>query len=181
MDDHQNPQAKWDNMRKNIEKQTKELPPKERFAVNDLIFQKARKIMQLQSLSLIYDEYGNQLYEKTSDINNYITLKKSGSTFLMYQDDSKLVETKSKNDENNSDFISYGQIEDIHKDNVKYDLDIDSDFKEYNADRLYLKQERKERKNRIYNDGINGIRNYVDKEAKKDLVKINPSLVTMKI
>ena len=71
---------------------------KTKSSFNDAVFKKTSEIMNEQSLSLIYDEYGNQLYEKTSDVQNFISCKKTGSSFLLVRDDNKLIETKTKND-----------------------------------------------------------------------------------
>lgn len=166
-------QREWQNIRSQVDKILKPLQPKERFAINDKIVKSATDIMSKQSLSLIYDEYGNQLYEKTSDVKNYITCDRTGYTFLLRRDDSKLIETKSKNDDFNTDFISYDSIEDINKNSVKYDMDIDTDFKEQNDRSLYIIQEQQRRKEKIFNDGIQKIKSYINKDGQNDFKKIN--------
>ena len=173
-----NGQQKWQNIRSQLGKSMKDLQPREQFAINDLIVKKAEQIMQKQSLSLIYDEYGNQLYEKTSDIKNYISCKKTGASFILYKDDTRLIETKNQNDEFNTDFISYDSIDDIHKNEVKWEMDIDTDFKENNDNRLYIVHEQEKRKERIFNDGINEIINYINFDGKKDFNKINKDFIT---
>ena len=64
-------------------------------------------ILTEKSLSLIYDKYGQQLYEKTPNVMNYLQCKKSGFQTIILKDDSKLVPTKNKNDKFNTDFINY--------------------------------------------------------------------------
>ena len=169
---------KWQDIRSQLSKNMKDLQPKEQFQINDLIMNKAQNIMQQASLSLIYDEYGNQLYEKTSDVQNYISCKKTGNTFLLYRDESKLIETKTKNDKSNTDFIAYDAIQDVHQDSVKWNMDIDSDFQEYNNKNLYIVQERNERKQKVFNDGIEAIKNYINIDGKKDFNKINKNFIT---
>ena len=120
-----------------------------------------------------FDEYGNQLYEKTSDVQNYISLDKTGDTFLLRKDDSKLIETKTKNDELNTDFISYDSIVDISRDDVKYNMDIDTDFKELNDKNMYMIQEKTNRKEKVFNDGIQEIKDYINTEGQKDFKKVN--------
>lgn len=166
-------QQEWQRIRKQIGEVLKPLQPRERFAINDKIVKASQSIMSKKSLSLIYDEYGNQLYEKTSDIKNYITCDRTGYTFLLRKDDSKLIETKTKNDEFNTDFISYDSIEDINKNSVKYDMDIDTDFKEYNDRNLYIVQEQQQRKEKIFSDGIQEIKSYINKDGQDDFKKIN--------
>ena len=61
-------QREWQSIRSQLDNKTKDLSAKEKFAINDLIYNRAKQIMEIKSLSLIYDEYGNQIYEKTSDI-----------------------------------------------------------------------------------------------------------------
>lgn len=169
-------QKRWLDIKSQLEKATKNLIPKNRFAINDKIEKKAEQIMTQKSLSLIYDEYGNQLYEKTSDVQNFISCKKTGSSFLLVRDDNKLIETKTKNDEFNTDFISYDSLEDIHKDSVKFDMDIDTGFKQYN-DYLYLSQERNERKEAVINQGIDEIKDYINKTGRKELNKIDNTFI----
>lgn len=168
---------KWQNIRSQLSKNIKDLQPKEQFQINNLIMSKAQDIMKQASLSLIYDEYGNQLYEKTSDVQNYISCKKTGNTFLLYKDESKLIKTKNKNDDFNTDFIAYDAIQDIHKDDVKWNMDIDSNFQEYNNKNLYIVQEQNERKERIFNDGIEEIKDYINITGKNDFNKINKNLI----
>lgn len=165
-------QNEWQNVRSQISRTLKPLQPKERFAINDIIVKKAKNIMNKKSLSLIYDEYGNQLYEKTSDIQNYISCNKTGDTFLLSRDDSKLIKTKVQNDEFNTDFISYDSIEDIDKDYVKYDMDIDTDFKQNNDNSLYMVQKQDERKEKIFNDGIQEIKKYINTDGQKEFIKV---------
>lgn len=166
-------QQEWNKVRSQISKNLNPLQPKDRFAINDVIMKKAENIMKKQSLSLIYDEYGNQLYEKTSDVQNYISLDKTGDTFLLRKDDSKLIETKTKNDELNTDFISYDSIVDISRDDVKYNMDIDTDFKELNDKNMYMIQEKTNRKEKVFNDGIQEIKDYINTEGQKDFKKVN--------
>lgn len=170
-------QKKWQSIRSQLDKATKDIEPKKRFAINDMIMKKTQDIMIKKSLSLIYDEYGNQIYEKNSDIQNYITCKKTGGTFLLVKDDSKLIETKTKNDEFNTDFIQYDSLPDVHEDIVKYDMDIDTGFKKHN-DYLYLKQERDKRKELVVEQGINEIITYINFTGRKELNKISEDFIT---
>ena len=165
-------QKRWLDIKSQLDKATKDLIPKNRFEINNKIIKKAEKIMTKKSLSLIYDEYGNQIYEKTSDVQNFISCKKTGSTFLLVKDDSKLIETQTTNDEFNTDFISYDSIKGVHEDAVKFDMDIDTGFKKHN-DYLYLKQEKDERKEFVINQGIDEIKDYINRTGRKELNKID--------
>ena len=166
-------QKEWEKIRSQMSNSLKPLQPKERFEINNIVINKAKEIMQKQSLSLIYDEYGNQIYDKTSDIQNYITCDKTGYTFLLRTDDSKLIETNTQNDEFNTDFIPYDSIQDINKEEVKYNMDIDTDFKQQNDKNVYMVQEKNERKERVFNDGIKEIKNYINKEGQQEFQKVN--------
>ena len=170
-------QKKWQSIRSQLDKATKDIEPKKRFAINDMIMKKTQDIMIKKSLSLIYDEYGNQIYEKNSDIQNYITCKKTGGTFLLVKDDSKLIETKTKNDEFNTDFIQYDSLSEINQDVVKYNMDIDTVFKNYN-DYLYLKQERDKRKELVIEQGINEVVDYINLIGRKKINQISEEFIT---
>lgn len=170
-------QKRWQDIKSQLDKATKDIEPKQRFAINDKIMKKTQEIMTKKSLSLIYDEYGNQIYEKSSDIQNYITCKKTGSTFLLLKDDSKLIETQTQNDEFNTDFIKYDALPEVYKDMVKYDMDIDTGFKQHN-DYLYLVQERDKRKELVMEQGINEVLDYVNVTGRKELNKISDKFTT---
>lgn len=171
-------QKRWQDIRSQLDKATKDLIPKNRFKINDIIMKKAQTIMTKKSLSLIYDDYGNQIYEKTSDIQNFISCKKTGSTFIIIKDDNKLIETQNKNDEFNTDFISYDSLEEVHKDNVKFDMNIDENtgFKK-STDYLYLKQEKDKRKNDVISQGIDEIKDYINITGRKELNKIDINFI----
>ena len=117
------------------------------YFVNDKIFQKTSSILTEKSLSLIYDKYGQQLYEKTPNVMNYLQCKKSGFQTIILKDDSKLVPTKNKNDKFNTDFINYNSLEmnkkevdegvvSFAKDKIKnfiIDTDLDADCDDVGA------------------------------------------------
>lgn len=169
-------QTRWLKIKSQLDQATKDLIPKNRFAINDKIMKRAEKIMTKKSLSLIYDEYGNQIYEKTSDIQNFISCKKTGGTFLLLRDDNKLIETQTSNDEFNTDFIAYDSIKGIHEENVKFDMDIDTGFKKHN-DYLYLTQQKEKRKEEVINQGIDEILLYINIIGRKELNKIDSNFV----
>ena len=56
-------------------------------------------------------------------------------------------------------------------------MDIDSDFQEYNNKNLYIVQERNERKQKVFNDGIEQIKQYINIEGIKDFNKINKNFI----
>ena len=162
----------WQSIRSQLSKGMKNLPSKNKFAINNKILDYSEKVLQNNSLSLIYDEYGNQLYEKTSDVQNYLSCKKTGDTFLIQKDDSKLIKTKIKDDTHNTDFIPYDSIKGIHEENVKNDMDIDSHFKEQN-DYLYISEEQNNRKEKILENSIKRIKNYINTEGAIEFNKID--------
>lgn len=156
----------WDSTRLKLGKMTKNLPIKERSQINDAVFKKGQAIMKSKALSLIYDKYGNQIYEKTSDLTNVFNLKKSGTDTIITKNDKKLIETQSKNDENNSDFIPYGSIQGVEREDVKYDAFTESHFKPHN-EYLFIEQEKKQLKDDVFNEGINELNDYVNTEVVK--------------
>lgn len=156
----------WDSTRLKLSKMIKNLPIKERSQINDSVFKKGQAIMKSKALSLVYDKYGNQIYEKTSDLTNVFNLKKSGTDTIITKNDKKLIETQSKNDENNSDFIPYGSIQGVEMDNVKYDAFTESHFKPQN-EYLFVEQEKKQLKEDVFNEGINELNDYVNTEVVK--------------
>ena len=62
---------KWQDIRSQLSKGMKDLPAKSRFEINNKILDYAETTLRNNSLSLLFDEYGNQFYEKTSDVQNY--------------------------------------------------------------------------------------------------------------
>ena len=169
---------KWQDIRSQLSKGMKDLPAKSRFEINNRILDYSEKVLQSNSLSLIYDEYGNQLYEKTSDVQNYLSCKKTGDTFLIQKDDSKLVKTKIKDDAYNTDFIPYDSIKGIHEDIVKYDMDVDTYFKQQN-DYLYISEEQNNRKEKILDKSIDQIKTYVNTKGQFEFSKIDKNFNTV--
>ena len=169
---------KWQDIRSQLSKGMKDLPAKSRFEINNKILDYSQKVLQSNSLSLIYDEYGNQLYEKTSDVQNYLSCKKTGDTFLIQKDDSKLVKTKVKDDAHNTDFIPYDTIKGIHEDTVKNDMDIDFYFKQQN-DYLYISEEQNNRKEKILEESIDQIKTYINTSGQFEFSKIDKNFNTI--
>ena len=169
---------KWQDIRSQLSKSMKNLPAKSRFEINNKIMDYSEKVLQNSSLSLIYDDYGNQLYEKTSDVQKYLSCQKTGDTFLIQKDDSKLVKTKTKDDAHNTDFIPYDTIEGIHEDTVKHDMDIDSYFHQQN-DYLYISEEQNNRKEKILDESINSIKDYINTKGTTEFVKIDKNFNTI--
>ena len=62
---------------------------------------------------------------------------------------------------------------DTSKDDVKYNMDIDTDFKELNDKNMYMIQEKTNRKEKVFNDGIQEIKDYINTEGQKDFKKVN--------
>lgn len=162
----------WSKIRSQMNSQMKDLPAKSRFAINNKLLNYSEKVLENNSLSLIYDEYGNQLYEKTSDVMKYLSCKKTGDSFLIQKDDSKLIKTKIKNDAHNLDFIPYDSIKGIHENTVKYDMDIDSYFKQQN-DYLYISEEQNNRKEKILEQSIWQIKDYINTVGQFEFSKID--------
>ena len=169
---------KWQDIRSQLSKGMKDLPAKSRFEINNKLLDYSEKVLQNNSLSLIYDEYGNQLYEKTSDVQNYLSCKKTGDTFLIQKDDSKLVKTKTKDDAHNTDFIPYDSIKGIHEDTVKYDMDIDSYFQQQN-DYLYISEEQNNRKEKILDESVDMIKAYINTKGQLEFSKIDKNFNTI--
>ena len=169
---------KWQDIRSQLSKGMKDLPAKSRFEINNKILDYSETTLRNNSLSLIYDEYGNQLYEKTSDVQNYLSCKKTGDTFLIQKDDSKLVKTKVKDDTHNTDFIPYDTIQGIHEETVKNDMDIDTYFKQQN-DYLYISEEQNNRKEKILEESIDQIKVYINTSGQFEFSKIDKNFNTI--
>lgn len=165
----------WQNINRQISKMTKGLSVSKKSKINDKIFQKTNSILTEKSLSLIYDKYGEQLYEKTPNVINYLQCKKSGFQTIILKDDSKLVPTKNKNDKFNTDFINYNSLE-MNKKEVKKDLDINHDF-ESNNNYLYVTQEQEKRKNSVLTEGISEIKQWFNTLGQEEFYKIDSSFV----
>lgn len=163
----------WQKTQSKIGKILDKYSASEKSKMNDIIFKKTKEIMNEQSLSLIYDEYGNQLYEKTSDVNNYITCQKSGFSINLRKDDSKLIEYKIDGDKFNSDFIAYGSFPNLQKkQDLKDNLNVVSDLSGKN-DYLYKTQKQRVRKDDVIQDGINKIKNWFNTDCQKEFRKID--------
>ena len=165
----------WNNIKQQMDKMTRQYDANIRSEINDMFFKKTTEIMREQTLSLIYDSYGNQLYEKTSDIQNYIKVQKSGFLTSIIIDDSKLIETETGIDDYNTDFLNYGSFTNLEKENIKHDLHIRTDFNEQN-NYLYKVQEQKNRKEQTVKDGIDKIKIWFNSDGVKSIQQNSFSL-----
>lgn len=166
----------WQSINSQINNITKSFDAKTKSSINDALFKKTSQIMNEQSLSLIYDEYGTQLYEKTSDVHNYIHCQKSGFNTNLNIDDSKLIDINFSNDKYNTDFINYGSFPDIEKKDIKHNMDISTDFKEKN-NYLYKVQKQRTRKEDVIKDGINRVKVWFNTEGQNQFKKIKTDFV----
>jgi hypothetical protein len=162
----------WQKTQSSMGKILNKYSTSEKSKMNDIIFKKTKEIMSEQSFSLIYDEYGNQLYEKTSDVNNYIVCQKSGFGINLRKDDSKLIEIDTNTGNFKSDFIAYGSFPELNKQNLKDNLDVMSDLSGKN-DYLYKTQKQKVRKDDVIQEGINKIKNWFNTDCQKEFRKID--------
>lgn len=165
--------ALWDDMKNQLNYMTKNYSAKRRSDINDMIYKQAQKIMQIKSLSLIYDQYGNQLFEKTSTVQNYIQCKKNRFGLSLWQDDSKLIPVKQLNERFNTDFISYSSLENIELQDVKHNML--TGFEEKN-EYLYKAQNQKVIKEKVFNDGINELKLWFNTKGRNDLNKKSNNL-----
>lgn len=162
----------WQNMNGQIRKMTKNMPISIQSKINDMVYQKLSSIMQIESLSLVYGKNGEQLYEKTPDVMNYIVCQKSGLNTLISRDDSKLIATKNFHDKFNTDFINYGSLPNIEQLDVKYGMDIYSDF-ESNNTYLYKVQAQQQRKDEILQDGITQMKIWFNSIIQDEFLKLD--------
>ena len=160
----------WDKVKSQLSKLTKDLPAKKRSEINDLIYKQAQNVMEKKSLSLIYDQFGNQMYEKTSNVAQYISCKKNGFDLSITTDDSKLIRTENKDDKHNTDFIVYGNLENIEAQNVKHN--IQSGFEPAN-DYLYKKSLQEEVKKKVFNEGVSELKSWINTKGISDYNKKN--------
>lgn len=166
----------WQNINNQIKQMTKTLSVTSKSKINDKIFKKANEILTEKSLGLIYDKYGEQLYEKTPNVLNYLTCKKSGFQTIIMKDDSKLIPTKFKKDKFNTDFISYGSLPNIEQEDVKNNLNINNDFVS-NNNYLYKFREQEEKKYIALTEGIDEIKNWFNTFGQQEFQKIDSSFV----
>ena len=162
----------WAKIQSKFSKIIQKYSASEKSKINDIMFKKTEEIMNEQSLSLVYDKYGGQIYEKTVDVNNYIQCKKSGFGINITKDDSKLIETKTNNDEYNTDFINYDSYTNMNEKDMKENLLIMSDFTTKN-DYLYKIQEQKIRKENAIQEGIDKVKMWFNTDGQKQFRKID--------
>lgn len=162
----------WLEINNQIRLFTKSLSTSTKSKMNDAVFQQLSTIMKQESLSLVYGKYGEQLYEKTPNVMNYISVKKSGFNIFLNIDDSKLVETMNKNDKFNTDFISYGSLPNIEKQDVKYNMGLWTDFENSNS-YLYKIQEQKQRKSEVLKDGLNKMKIWFNSIGQEQFLKLD--------
>lgn len=162
----------WLEMNNQIRLFTKSLSGSTKSKVNDAVFQQLSTIMKQESLSLIYGKYGEQLYEKNPNVMNYINVKKSGFDTLLTIDDSKLVETMNTDDSFNTDFINYGSLPNIEKQDVKYNMGLWTDLKKSNS-YLYKIQEQRQRKNEVLKDGLNKMKVWFNSVGQEQFFKFD--------
>ena len=171
-----NVMQEWQLIKTQINGITKSFDAKTKSDINDVFFKKTSQIMNEQSLSLIYDEYGTQLYEKTSDIHNYISCQKSGFNTNINIDESKLINVKIGNNQNNTDFINYGSFPELEKKDIKHNMGLSTDFTGKN-DYLYKVQKQQTRKEDAVKDGINRIKVWFNTEGQNQFKKIKSDFV----
>ena len=160
----------WQKINSQINKMMKPLSTSAKSKINNKIFQKTNSILTEKSLSLIYNKYGEQLYEKTPNIKDYLKCKKSGFQTLIENDDSKLVCVNQTNNFN-TDFIPYGSLPNIEKTDVKK-----NDFIE-NNNYLYKLREQEERKNSVLTESINEVKIWFNTLGQEEFQKIDSSFV----
>lgn len=162
----------WLEMNNQIRLFTKSLSASTKSKMNDAVFQQLSTIMKQESLSLIYGKYGEQLYEKTPNVMDYISVKKSGFDTLLNVDDSKLIKTMHTDDLFNTDFINYGSLPNIERQDVKYNMGLWTDFENSNS-YLYKIQEQKQRKNEVLKDGLNKMKVWFNSMGQEQFLKFD--------
>lgn len=166
----------WQSIKSQFSKLTKSFDAKSKSKMNDILFKTTSQIMNEQSLSTIYGKYGEQIYEATSEVHNYITVQKSGFNINLNIDDSKLIDVRTSDDKTRTDFINYGSFPDIEKNDVKHNMNISTDFVNKNT-YLYKVQEQKIRKQVAVKDGINRVKNWFNTEGQEQMKKITSNFV----
>lgn len=161
----------WINVKKQLSGITKDLPTKVRSNINDDIYKKASSIMEQKSLSLIYDDFGVQMYEKTPNIKNYISCQKNGFDLSISYDESKLIKKNIElEDSFRTDFIPYGTLDNIEakdvRENMKSDFIVSNDY-------LYANIKQEELKQKVFNDGIEEIKTWFNKKELKKIQEQN--------
>lgn len=170
-----NNQSNWDSVKKQISSMTKKLSAKTRSEINDQMHKKATFIMEKKSLSLIYDAYGNQMYEKTPNVKDYISCKKNGFDLSISCDESKLVKKNIvMEDKFTTDFIPYGSIDNIEAKDIKDNMG--NDFKVSN-DYLYKNINQEKLKKQVFNEGIDEIKTWFNSNEIKKIQKENKDFV----
>ena len=132
--------------------------------------------MNEQSLSVVYGKYGEQIYQATPDVHNYIKVQKSGFNTNLNIDESKLIKVDLKNDKNSTDFINYGSFPNVEKEDIKHNMSISTDFTDKN-NYLYKVQEQETRKKDAVKDGISRVRVWFNTEGQNQFKKIKSDFV----
>lgn len=166
--------SEWDKVKSQLYTLTKDLPAKQRSDMNDLLYKEAKYVMEKKSLSLIYDQFGNQIYEKTPNVIQYISCKKNGFDLSITADDSKLVETKHMDDEHNTDFLVYGNLNNVEAENVKHNMQ--TGFEPVNS-YLYKKSLQEDLKKKVFNEGISELKAWINTKGISSLNKKYPEKI----
>ena len=170
-----NNQNKWNNIKQQLSGMTKKLPAKTRSDINNEVYKMASSIMEKKSLSLIYDDFGNQMYEKTPNVKDYISCKKNGFDLFIICDESKLIKKDiGMEDEFKTDFIPYGSLENIEAKDIKENMK--NDFKASN-DYLYKNINQEKIKEQVFNEGIDEIKTWFNLNEIKKIQKENKDFV----
>lgn len=165
----------WGSVKSQLSKMTKDLPAKSRSDINDELYKNATKIMEKKSLSLIYDEFGNQLYEKTPNVKDFISCKKNGFDMSINVDESKLVKKNiTMEDDFRTDFIPYGMIDNIEAKDVKENMNTGFQGKN---DYLYKNIKQEDIKNKVFQEGIEEIKAWFNVKEIKNIKKENKDFV----
>lgn len=122
--------------------------------ISNAEIQKMQKKVNENAKQLYIDKYGNTIYDKSSNANQYARLVKMGNNVFFSIDETQLVNSNIDDIYKDSDFVE-NRIQEIY--DVVYNQNLKNDFNENGDKTMYLIQEQQDRKNKFINDNIKEI------------------------
>lgn len=167
---------KWNSFNKQCDKLLSHYNAQDKSKLNDIIVTNINKVTTHQSLGLIYDKYGNQIYKQTPDVHNFLSCKKLGfASRTLLRDDNKLIPVNKKNNFDTG-FMEYDSFKGLTKENLVV-TDHTLGFEEYNDNKLYITKAQHELPNDAENAGINEIKQKFNTDWNKEFEKIDKNFI----
>lgn len=176
LEDIKIPRDKWQSFNSQCDKILSKYNPQDRAKLNNIIVKKINTIATHQSLGLIYDKYGNQVYKKTPNVQNFLSCKNSGfASRVLLRDDSKLIPVNKKNNFDTG-FMEYDSFKGLNERNLPA-TDHTLGFEEYNDNNLYITKAQHELPNDAVNAGIDEAKLRFNTDWNKEFEKIDKTFI----